>query len=123
MNDRDRALCAAYGVISLVALVATWWNNIDHFTSSSSSDGAFGFFEDAFANPAASSIAWDVAFMFAAAAILMVVEARRLGVRYVWAYVVGGAAIAISVTFPLFLIARQRKLAEQGSTPTGGPAA
>jgi hypothetical protein len=35
----------------------------------------------------------------------MVIEARKHGVRFVWAYIVGGLAIAISVTFPLFLIA------------------
>ena len=30
---------------------------------------------------------------------------------YVWAYIVGSLLIAISVTFPLFLIARERNLA------------
>lgn len=33
------------------------------------------------------------------------------GIPYVWAYILGGMLIAISVTFPLFLIARERKLA------------
>ena len=46
-----------------------------------------------------------------AAVVFMVIEARRHGIPYVWAYVLGGMLIAISVTFPLFLIARERKLA------------
>jgi hypothetical protein len=44
----------------------------------------------------------------------MVLEARKLGIRWVWAYVVFGVLIAISVTFPLFLIARERRLAAIG---------
>jgi hypothetical protein len=41
----------------------------------------------------------------------VLVEARRVGVRFVWVYVVLSLAIAISVTFPPFLIARDLKLA------------
>jgi hypothetical protein len=44
----------------------------------------------------------------------MVIEARKLGIRWVWAYVVLGFLVAISVTFPLFLIARERRLASPG---------
>jgi len=40
----------------------------------------------------------------------MVAEARRLGIRFVWIYVVLGLLIAISVTAPLFLVARERRL-------------
>jgi len=41
----------------------------------------------------------------------MVIEARRLGVRFVWLYIVFAFLIAISVTFPLFMIARELRLA------------
>ena len=44
--------------------------------------------------------------------VWMVAEARRLGIRFVWIYVVLGALIAISVTAPLFLVARERRLQE-----------
>lgn len=46
----------------------------------------------------------------------MVTEARRLGVRLVWVYVALSFAIAISVTFPLFLIAREMRLAKMQTT-------
>jgi heme/copper-type cytochrome/quinol oxidase subunit 2 len=48
----------------------------------------------------------------------MVVEARKLRVSFVWLYVILGFAIAISVTFPLFLIARERRLAKADTTPS-----
>ena len=44
----------------------------------------------------------------------MIIEARRIGIRFVWLYVVLGLTVAISVTFPLFLIARERRLAARG---------
>ena len=57
----------------------------------------------------------------------MVIEARRLGVKYVWAYIIGGFVIAISVTFPLFLLARELRLEKSDATelrrrhdPAGG---
>jgi membrane protein DedA with SNARE-associated domain len=40
-----------------------------------------------------------------------VIEARKHQIKFVWAYILGGALIAISVTFPLFLIARQLRMA------------
>jgi hypothetical protein len=43
--------------------------------------------------------------------VWMVLEARRLQVRNVWLYVLFAITIAISVTFPLFLYAREHRLA------------
>jgi hypothetical protein len=50
----------------------------------------------------------------------MVLEARRLGIRFVWLYVILGFLVAISVTFPLFLIARERRLAAQDDLELAG---
>ena len=47
----------------------------------------------------------------------MVIEARRLGVRFVWLYIVFGFLIAISVTFPLFMAARELRLAKAPDAP------
>ncbi len=58
-----------------------------------------------------------------AAVVFMVLDARRLRIRYVWLYVVGAALIAISVTFPLYLIARERRLAAAGDDLPPLPAA
>ena len=46
----------------------------------------------------------------------MVIEARRLGVKFVWAYIIGGFAIAISAVFPLFLLARELRLEKSDAT-------
>jgi hypothetical protein len=41
----------------------------------------------------------------------MVVEGRRLRMRWWWAYVLGVFLVAVSVAFPLFLVDRTRTLA------------
>jgi Terpene cyclase DEP1 len=43
-------------------------------------------------------------------AILMVAEARKHGIKFVWAYL-AGSVVPISVTFPLFLIAGELRTA------------
>lgn len=109
MTSNRRILSGVYATIAAVALVATWSQNLAYLHS----PGGFltSFLQDLKVNAAARSITVDIVLFFLAAAVFMVLEARRLGIPYVWAYIVGGMLIAISVTFPLFLIARERKLA------------
>jgi hypothetical protein len=108
-----KLLCATYAAIALVALIATWSQNILFFQDGGS---FFGFFEALKVNPSSRSITVDITLFLLAAAILMVIEARRLGVKYVWAYIIGGWLIAISVTFPLFLLARELRLEKSDAT-------
>lgn len=108
-----KALCGVYAVIALVALVATWSQNIVFLRSGGS---LLSFWEATKVNAASRSITVDIALFLLAAAILMVIEARRVGVKFVWAYIVGGFLIAISVTFPLFLLARELRLEKSDAT-------
>lgn len=112
MTDTDRKLCMAYGVIALLALIGTWSQNLSFFALPDNG-GLVGFLRGTFANHAAASITIDILFFGIAAGIWMVVEARRLNIPGVWIYIALSFVIAISVTFPLFLIARQRRMAMQ----------
>lgn len=111
-----KALCAVYVVIALVALIATWSQNILFLNGGGS---FFGFWEATKANPASRSITVDIALLLLSVAILMVIEARRVGVKYVWAYILAGFLIAISVAFPLFLLAREMRLEKSDATRLG----
>jgi hypothetical protein len=104
----SKVLCAVYGVIALIALIATWSQNAAYFDN----PGGFllDFFNDSKVTPASRSLTVDIVLFFLAAAFLMVIEARKHSVRFVWLYIAGGLAIAISVTFPLFLIARELRV-------------
>jgi hypothetical protein len=108
---KSRALCWTYGLIALAALVATWSQNI-RFFSQDDNDGIWGFIRDSYANPASSSITNDLLLIVVAVFVFMVVESRRVGVRHVWMYMVGSIVIAVSVFFPLFLLARELKMAQ-----------
>lgn len=111
LTRNDKILCVTYGVIALVALVATWWNNIGFFTTESTS--LIDFFKSGYANYGSSSLTNDLLLFGLAAFVFMVVEARRIGIPKVWIYIVLSATIAVSVAFPLFLIRRQLVLADQ----------
>ena len=110
----SKVLCAIYAVISVVALIATWSQNAAYFDN----PGGFllDFFNDSKVTPASRSLSADIVLFFLAAGIMMVIEARKHEVKYVWAYIAGGFAIAISVTFPLFLLARELRLERSDAT-------
>jgi hypothetical protein len=113
-----RVLPIFYVGLALLALRACWRQNL-LFMAEQQVDLATGFvvfWPALLANHATTSITIDIALLGLAALTWMVIEARRLGIRFVWAYVVLSFAIAISVTFPLFLLARERARAEQGET-------
>ena len=108
-----KVLCGVYATISLVALVATWSQNIVHVRGGGST---LGFFEALKVNPSSRGITADIFLFGLAVAILMVTEARRVGVKFVWAYIIGAFAIAVSAVFPLFLIARELRLETSDAT-------
>jgi Terpene cyclase DEP1 len=104
-----KLLCVAYGAIAAAALISTWSQNIAYLHA-----GIARYFADFLAGvkatPASRTIACDIVFFFLAAGVFMVIEARKRGIRFVWAYIVAGILIDISVAFPLFLIARELKM-------------
>ena len=108
MKRANQLLCIFYALIAVAALYGTWSENL-LYGSPATAGGQF--LTDLKANPASRSISIDIAFFLLAAAVWMVLEARRIGLRFVWAYVVLAFLIAISVTFPLYLLAREVRLA------------
>jgi Protein of unknown function DUF2834 len=119
-----RHLCLFYAAVALLALAGTWHQNLSYFRADDGWLLGFGlatvrFWKDTLVSAASTSIVIDFGLLLVALFALMIIEARRTGVRFVWLYIVLGLAIAISVTFPLFLIARERRLAahEAASEP------
>jgi hypothetical protein len=105
-----KLLCGVYAVIAVAALIGPWSQNAAY--SDDLPNLLTTFWGETKANPASRSVTVDIVLFALAAAILMVIEARKHNVKFVWAYIVGAFIIAISVTFPLFLIAREVKIAQ-----------
>jgi Terpene cyclase DEP1 len=110
MTTKDKLICATYALIALLALPATWINNIAFMQQPNNS--FMDFINAAYVNAAAASLSNDLLFIAVAASIFMAIEGKRVGVRFVWLYLVLSGVVAISVTFPLFLLARQIKIAQ-----------
>jgi hypothetical protein len=119
MTLSRKTLCLVYGLIALLALAGTWGNNVAYLPL-----GYFGanakFWADTLVNPASRSITVDIFALSLAVFVWMVLEARRLSMRGVWLYLLFGMVIAISVTVPVFLINRERRLAEMEAGSAGG---
>lgn len=111
-------LVPVYVLLSIVGLAGTWWFNVASMTAGESYLGGW------FANSASSSAAVDILVTGLAAAVLMVVEGRRLG----WPpwvlvlLVVGSVAIAVAFVFPLFLACREVSRARRAAPASTSPA-
>ena len=119
MSRSRQLLCVGYAAASLLALVGTWRQNVAYVRPDENPFAGvvlatIRFWQDTFVNPASRSITIDLGMLLLPLVALMIIEARRLSIRFVWLYVVFGLLIAISATFPLFLIARERRIAAQG---------
>jgi hypothetical protein len=114
-----KALCIAYGLIALLALVGTWGNNVAYL-SLGFVQANMTFWQETLANPASRSITVDLFFLGIAVFVWMVLEARRLCMRGVWLYLLFGMLVAISVTVPIFLINRERALAAREPSSNAG---
>lgn len=103
-----KVLCGVYALIALLALVATWSQTIAYTHSGAAFFGTF--WQDTRVNAASRNISADALMLSMSVVILMVVEARKYRMRLVWLYILGGVFIAISVTVPLFLLAREIRI-------------
>lgn len=100
-------LAVAYAVLALVGLAGTWYFNVLAIV------GMRDFLGDLVSSgPAVSSITVDLLVVAVAGSVFLLVEARRLGMRFGWLYVVGSALTAFAFTFPLFLAMRERRKTE-----------
>jgi hypothetical protein len=115
MSGARKLLCWVYGLIAALALVGTWRQNLAFGAERGLglADTFAQFWPALLVNRATISITVDLFLFVLAAFFFMVLEARRLEIRFVWLYILFAILIAVSVTFPLFLIARERQLAQR----------
>jgi hypothetical protein len=112
MTRSEKIICGLYAAIAVVALVATWSNNIA-FMLEPENQNALSFVRALYINGATASITNDLLLYALAGWIFMILEGQRLHMRYVWVYILLSILIAVSVMFPLFLIARQITISGQ----------
>ena len=112
LTSTDKALCAVYGLLGLAALVGTQIALVRHMTQDTG-NGIADALSDTVVNPAATFTVIDLLSVAFVGLVFMIVEGLRLGMRFLWVYVLLTFAVAISVALPVFLIARQVCMAGQ----------
>jgi hypothetical protein len=100
-----------YRVLAVGALIGTWTFNIRFMLEGRP---ALDFIRQGFAGNALAAVSIDILLCVALLFPWMTREARRYGIKHLWAYLFFSITIAISVTFPLFLAARRKAVAERG---------
>ena len=94
-------------ILSIVGLVTAWvLNGIASVTGRDYLDAWFG-----------SAVDWllslDILIVALAGSAFMIFEARKLGMKRVWLYIVLSGVTAFAFTFPLFLAMRERTLTQR----------
>jgi hypothetical protein len=100
-------LAFAYLALAVAGLVGTWTFNVLAIVQVRDYIGDL-----VSSGPAVSSITVDLLVVAIAGSIFIIVEARRLRMRFGWLYVVGAAVTAFAFTFALFLAMRARRITE-----------
>jgi len=100
-------LTFVYLALAIVGLIGTWTWNIQAIMQASDFIGDW-----TMSGPAVSSLTTDLLVVAIAGSVFIIVEARRLGMKAGWAYVVLGLVTAFAFTFPLSLAMRERRLVQ-----------
>ena len=97
-------------ILSIVGLITAWvFNGIASVTGQNYLDAWFGSAVDLV-------LSLDILIVAVAGSAFMIFEARKLGMKRVWLYIVLSGVTAFAFTFPLFLAMRERKLATLASS-------
>jgi hypothetical protein len=110
-----------YLALAITGLCTTWYHNIAFMQETGGVFALGAFIDGVYANHASSSIGWDITVACIAFLVWMTGEARQLGMKHAWAYVVLTFGVAFAFAAPLFLFMRERHLAAR--RPAGTDAA
>lgn len=114
MKTKVTPLMIFYLAFAIMGLIIPWYFNIQHILYSPVPFTVVEYFRQGTATPLAASITFDFFIGTIPAMVWMILEIRRLKMKYLWFYILGTFAIAFAFTFPLFLFFRERKLAMPG---------
>jgi uncharacterized membrane protein len=107
MTTSQRARFIVYLTLSAIGLISAWTlNGIAVMNGESYTNAWFG-----------TAVDWvlsaDLLIVAIAISVFMVIEARRIGMRFVWVYILLSGVTAMAFTVPLFLAMRERHLAKK----------
>ena len=112
VNKPSPWLAGLYLGLAVAGAILPWLANLDFIRASGGPFDLALFIAQANANPAAQSLSRDLLIGATAFTIWMVVEARRLQIKYFWVALLASFGLAFACGAPLFLFLRERRLQE-----------
>lgn len=109
-------LVVFYGLFAVAGAVVPWYFNIQYMRESGELLTPQRWLAAGFVNPLTGSITSDFLIGTIPVLLWIVIEARRLGMRHLWIYVLGTFLIAFAFTCPLFLMMRELHLQRVASS-------
>lgn len=112
ISINSKYLMAVYIVTGIAALILTSLQ-LPTYMGSGFIEGTILFWQDAIinSNPAGKFLLIDISLLTFVCCVWMFIEGRRENVKFLYAYLLGGIFIGISVAFPLFMAARELRVA------------
>ena len=98
--------------LAIVGAILPWLANLEFIRQSGTPFDLALFIAQANANPAAQSLSRDLLIGGTAFTVWMVVEAKRLQIKYFWIALLASFGLAFACGAPLFLFLRERRLQE-----------
>jgi hypothetical protein len=105
----------AYGLLAVLAVIGGWYYNIQYYLQAGDEFGWIDWMQRCFVNPAAASAFMDLTFAYIITSMFMIIEARRIGMRAGWVYVVVAIWISLGFAIGLFLLMRERHFRKLGA--------
>ncbi len=110
IKNRITPLTTFYALFALAGAVVPWYFNIRHMRETGELLTPQQWLAGGFINSLTGSITTDFLIGTIPVLVWMVVEARRLGMRHWWFYVVTTFLVAFAFSCPLFLLMREIRL-------------
>jgi hypothetical protein len=104
---RVTPLMVFYGLCAAAGAVVPWYYNLAFMRESGELLTPQRWLAEGFTTTLMGSITSDFLIGTSPVLVWMIVEARRLGMRHLWIYVIGTFLVAFAFTCPLFLLMRE----------------
>ena len=99
-------------IVSAIGLITAWiFNGIASVTGADYLAAWFG-------SPVDWVLSLDILIVAIAGSAFIIIEGKRLGMKYLWAYILASGITAFAFTFPLFLAVRERAIARNEMGPS-----
>ncbi len=106
-------LSIIYLLFSIAGIIVPWYFNISHVMFGDTPFSFAQFWKEGTDSYLSKSLTWDFIIGGSPVIIWMMVEARKIGMRFAWVFLILTFMVAFAFAVPLFLFCRELKLSNK----------